>query len=244
MACLRSTTSSVLLMLSIIGASFGLPGVTLGQDTDTTPSLTVAGVGEASARPDLAEIQVGVITEAETAGEALHRNTVAMRALFDTVTAFKIADRDVQTTVLNVSPVYARGDRRTQPQRIVAYRVENRVKVKVRDLTHLGSILDTLVAQGANTVHGIAFRVGTPQPLLDQARRAAVDDARRKAELYAKAAGVGVGRVLSIQEEHLRMPPPRPFAARTMAAEAAVPVASGESTVSVRVVITYQLVEQ
>jgi uncharacterized protein YggE len=122
--------------------------------------------------------------------------------------------------------------------------VENRVRLTIRDLGRLGAILDAVVTQGANTVHSIQFSVGDPTSVLDQARRAAVDDAQRQAALYAKAAGVTLGRVLSLREEQAAPPSPRPMAERMMAAEAAVPMAPGEATFTVRVVVTYELAGQ
>ena len=126
----------------------------------------------------------------------------------------------------------------------MSYRVENRVRLTIRELTRLGEILDALVTQGANTIHGIQFRVGEPQPVLDRARQAAVADAQHKATLYARAAGVTLGRVLSLREEHAPPPTPVLHAERMLAAEAAVPVAPGETTFTVRLVVTYELAGQ
>jgi hypothetical protein len=221
-----------------------LPRVVLAQGREAVPLLTVVGTGEAAARPDTADIQAGVVSEASTAHEALSSNTAAMQALYATLGAFHIAERDIQTVAFHVSPLYGREDRRGQPPRIVAYRVENRLRVTIRELARLGEILDALVTQGANTVHGIQFRLGDPKPVLDQARRAAVEEARHKATLYASAAGVTLGRVWSLREEQVPLPSPMPHAERLLAAEAAVPIAPGESTFTVRVVVTYELAGQ
>jgi uncharacterized protein YggE len=167
-----------------------------------------------------------------------------MQALYKTLTGFNIAERDIQTAAFNVSPMYAREERRGQPPRIVAYRVENRVRLTVRDLERLGEILDALVSQGANTVHSIQFRVGDSKPVLDQARHAAVAEAQHKAALYARAAGVTVGRLISLREEQASLPTPMPMADRMMVAESAVPMAPGETTFTVRVVVTYEVVGQ
>jgi uncharacterized protein YggE len=189
----------------------------------------------------MANLQVGVMTEARTAREALNTNTTAMQALLKTLTSFTIADRDVQTTAFDIAPLYAQEPRSGQPPRLTGYRVTNRVRVTVRDLGRLGEVLDALVTQGANAVDGIHFSIANPQPLLDQARRAAVEDAQRKAILYAQTAGVALGRVLSMHEEQVSLPSPRPFAARVAAEAADVPVAPGEATFSARLVVTYEL---
>jgi uncharacterized protein YggE len=189
-------------------------------------------------------MQVGVVSEASTARAALSANTTAMQALYTTLATFQIAERDRQTATFNVSPTYGREERHGQPPRVVGYRVENRLRLTLRDLGRLGEFLDTLVTQGANTVHSIQFRLGDPKAVLDQARRAAVDEARHKARLYAQAAGVALGRVLSVREEEAPQPSPTPVAGRMLAAEAAVPMAPGEATFTVRVVVTYELVGQ
>lgn len=219
-------------------------GTAAAQEGDGHRSLVVVGTGEAAARPDIAEVQAGVVTEAASAREALTANNQAMSALHQTLSSFGIEERDIQTAGFNVFPVYAHDERGNKPPRIAAYRVENRVAVKVRDLKRLGELLDAVVSRGANTVQDIRFDVAEPEPLRDEARTDAVADARRKAELYAKAAGVALGRVLSLREEDVGMPPPRPYMARAMAAEAAVPVAPGELTFEALVVITYEIAWQ
>jgi uncharacterized protein len=224
--------------------TFTSPRMARGQTRDTVPMLTVVGIGEATAPPDTVEIQAGVVSEAGTAREALSANTAAMQALYTTLSGLHIAERDIQTAAFNVSPMYGREDRRGQPPRIVAYQVENRVRFTIRDLVRLGEILDALVTQGANTIHGIQFRVGEPQPVLDRARQAAVENAQHKATLYARAAGVALGRVSSLREEHVSPPSPVLRAERMQAAEAVVPIAPGEATFTVRLVVTYELAGQ
>ena len=229
----------LLIMMTLIR-----PGTARGQARDTVPVVTVVGTGEATVRPDTADIQAGVVSEASTAREALSANTAAMQALYTTLSGLNIAERDIQTAAFNVSPVYGREERRGQPPRIMAYRVENRVRLTIRELARLGEILDTLVTQGANIIHGIQFRVGEPQPVLDRARQAAVADAQHRATLYARAAGVALGRVFSLREEHAPPPVPVVHTERMMAAESAVPVAPGETTFTVRLVVTYELAGQ
>src|SRR4029077_2268912 len=122
---------------------------------------------------------------------------------------------------------------------ILAYEVVNQVHVKVRDLPSLGRVLDQQVSQGANSIYGIRFGLIDPAPLLDEARKRAMADARRKAELYAAAAGLKVGRVVSVQEAGAASPRPE-LAARAMMS-AAVPVAAGEQEIQASVSVTYVL---
>lgn len=208
------------------------------------PSVTVVGTAEVHGEPDMAEINVGVVTEAESAGEAVKQNNQAMEDLLAALDEHKIAKKDIQTTSFNISP-QRRHDpsRRGEPPEIVGYQVTNQVHVKVRRIEKLGEILDAVVARGANQIHGIHFSISDPAKLLDEARRKAMQDARRKAELYAQAAETKLGKVLLIEETSAQ--PPRPMLRRSVslmaAGEGAVPVAPGEQTLSAQVTVTYAL---
>jgi uncharacterized protein YggE len=203
-------------------------------------SITVVGQGEVQAKADLAQVSVGVVTEAKTASEALAQNNAAMRRLLDALRARGVEPRDVQTTSFSVFPQYEHDGETRQIPRIVGYQVQDQVQVKVRQLDRLGQVLDDLVQGGANLIHGIGFSVAEPRRLLDQARKLAVEDARRKAELLALAAGSRLGPPLEIQEAGAGLPTPPPMA-RMAAAESAVPIATGELSLGAQVTVTYAL---
>ena len=202
-----------------------------------TSTVTVAGTGTVSAAPDMAEITSGVVTQAPTAAQALAANSQAMERLLQALGTLGIATRDIQTTNISVSPLRRQG-RDGQPPEITGYEVTNQVRVKVRDLSILGRVLDQQVGQGANLVHGIQFGRQEPEPLRDEARRRAMADARRKAELYAGAASLRVGRVVAVQEAGA--PSPRAEMAPRMTM-AAVPVAPGEQEIQASVTVTFTL---
>jgi uncharacterized protein YggE len=204
------------------------------------PSITVVGEGRAAARPDTAEVSAGVVTQAGTAAQALTQNSVAMDRVLRAVTAVGIADRDVQTATVNVVPMRRTGRQEPSPPDIVGYEVSNQVRIRVRDLTNLGRVLDALVQEGANVLGGISFSVAEPAPVLDQARTKAMADARRRAELYAQAAGVKVGPVLSIREAPPGIPRFGAEMPRAMAVTA-VPVAPGEQEFQASVTVTYAI---
>ena len=219
------------------------------EKEDPMPTIVVSGTGKVSAVPDVAEINVGVQTQAVTAREALSANNKAMAALVDALKQQGIADKDVQTTRIQVNPQYTQP--RQQPgggvaqdfvPRIAAYQVINSVQVTAREIARLGSVLDAVVQAGGNQMNGISFRVDQPEALLDEARRDAMADAKRKAELFASSAGVSVGPPRSIQESGASPPPPRPmmYAARAAMAES-VPVSAGEQELSVTVNVIYEL---
>jgi uncharacterized protein YggE len=211
-----------------------------GEKEPLVPSITVSGTGEVTATPDLAQIQLGVLTQAPTAKEALKKNNAAMTRLFTTLKGHQIAEKDLQTAQFLVSPQYRRDKQGRQMPEIVGYRVSNQVEVRVRQMSLLGEILDVVVSEGANQVQGIRFSVAEPARLLDEARRKAMADARRRAELYAEAGQVELGKVLVISEQTPVIPRPHylGFAER---AATAVPIAPGEHKFQVSITVTYGL---
>ncbi len=212
--------------------------------------FSISGEGVVRAVPDMASISLSVQTRRKNAAEALRANTEAMRRVFNTLKErFRIAEKDMATSGLSITPVYetSRDDRGrpTGPPRLVGYDVGNRLSVRVRDLDQLGALIDAVVRDGANRLDGIAFGFSNRRALLDEARRKAVEDAMRKAKLYAEAVGFSLGPVVEVREGGARPVPVRrvAFAARKMVmAEAAapVPVARGEQEVRVQVSITWE----
>ena len=208
--------------------------------TSRPPSITVTGKGELQVKPDTAQIQAGVVTTAATAATALDENSALMRRVLSGLTTFGIPATDVQTSNFSIIPQYHRPAPRTQEEaRIIGYQVVNQVTVVVRALERLGEALDTLVRLGANQIHGVQFAVSNPAALLDQAWVAAVQEARRKAELLSQTAGAKLGRVLSIQETSAAMP--RIAFARQAETAASVPIAPGSETLSVHLTIVFAL---
>jgi uncharacterized protein YggE len=204
----------------------------------TVPPAMISVTGEAtvSVPPDLAAIDGGVTTEAKTAREASEANNAAMGKVLLALKAAGIDEKDIQTSRLSLQPQNA--PNRPGPSAIVGYRASNRVTIRLRDVTKLANVIDTLVGAGANDIGGINFMVSQASKLLDQAREQAISDARRKAEIYAKAAGVTLGSPLSISEEG--SPGPMPY--RKMSAGiAAAPVAQGEETLSVTVNVSWAI---
>jgi uncharacterized protein YggE len=218
-----------------------LAGPVAADDTrPLVPSMTVVGTGEVSARPDTAEVQAGVVTQAPSAAKALEDNNSLMEKVLKSLTARGIAEKDVQTSNLQVTPMYDRDQGGRQRPNIVGYQVTNQVRVKVRQLANLGSILDELVSVGANRIQGIHFSVAEPDALLDAARHKAMGEARRKAEVYARAGGLKLGRVLLVQEDTPHLPQPRVFAGAEVAARG-VPIAVGEQEFRAHITVTYAL---
>jgi uncharacterized protein YggE len=207
--------------------------------------FVLSGEGTASATPDLAIINSGVVSEGKTAREALDANTAAMAKLIAAIKAAGVEDKDVATSGFSVAPRYVysqRNDGTQEPPRITGYEVRNTVTVKVRDLTKLGGILDKAVTEGSNQIDSLSFDIADKKKLYEEARKGALADARAKAELYAGAAGVKLGRLRELSEQTSGgFPPPRPMMRMEAAAKADVPIERGEQEISVNVTATWEI---
>ena len=200
-------------------------------------AISVTGEASVSVPPDLAQVDGGVTSDGKTAREASDTNNAAMGKVLLALKGAGIDEKDYQTSRLSLQPQYA--PNRSGPSPVVGYRASNRVTIRVRDITKVANVIDVLVGAGANEVGGINFMVSQASKLLDDAREKAVADARRKADIYAKAAGVTLGEPLSISEEGSSVPLYRGKMAAPMAAGAQV--AQGEETLSVSVSVSWAI---
>ncbi|NNK77865.1 MAG: SIMPL domain-containing protein [Litoreibacter sp.] len=211
---------------------------------DDAGRITVSGEGRSSEAPDIATITVGVSHEDKTATGALAIVSERTGAFLDQMEAMGIEERDLQTSQLSLNPQWTyikKGGR--ERNEVTGYVASNLVTAKIRDLDSLGSVLDKVVASGANTFRGLNFGFADPTPLKDVARELAVKDAMRKAQLLTKAANVELGRLVTISEAG-NFQPPMPMARASMEAMSdAVPIAQGELTLTARVTLVYEIEE-
>ncbi len=225
------TRMATLLALVLCATSAG------AQDAPRT--ISVSGEGEVSATPDIARITTGVQMRAETAGDAMRLASDAMVLVFAALEAEGVEAADVQTSRLSLDPVWDDDPQpRSGPPDVVGYVAGNMVTVRLRDVDAIGSVIDALVVAGANRFEGIGFGIDDPEPMLEEARRAAVADARGRAELLAEAAGVALGPVLSLNESGGYRPQPM-FAQSDMAR--AAPVAEGTMSLSAQVQMVFAI---
>ena len=201
------------------------------------PAISVTGEANVSVAPDQAQIDGGVTSDAKTAREASDANNAAMGKVLLALKGAGIEEKDYQTSRLSLQPQYAQN--RAAPSPFVGYRASNRVTVRIRDVAKVANVIDVLVGAGATDIGGINFTVSQASKHLDEAREKAIADARRKAEIYAKAAGVTLGEPISISEEGAPVPLYRGKMAAPMAAGA--PVAQGEETLSVTVNVSWAI---
>jgi uncharacterized protein YggE len=229
-------------------AAFALPEAALAQ-TQPAPVvapvqgtlLTVSAEGLSEGRPDMATINLGVTTEGRSAQAALQENARRMQALTQALRRAGIAERDIQTSNVSVYP--QQQYREGQAPLITGYQANNTVTAKVRNIDNTGRVIDAAVAAGGNTVNGVFFSYQDPDRQLDAARRDAIEEARRRAELYASALNMRVVRVVAVQEGGGYGPPvPMPVAVRMEAAQdASTPVAPGQIETRVNVSVTFEL---
>ncbi|WP_404482003.1 SIMPL domain-containing protein [Novosphingobium sp. BL-52-GroH] len=237
-----------------LGAAM-IPAAAMAQQDGPIPAieaghtlLTVTAQGSSTRTPDLATYTAGVTTQGATASEALAANSAQMNQVIAALKRAGIADRDVQTSNLNVTPVYAQpkrlpdGNFEDGPQKIVGYQVNNSVAVRQRKLGDMGKVIDALVAAGANQVNGPNFMLDKPEAAQDEARLEAIKTARARAELYAKASGLRVARIVSIGESGGYVPQPVMYVRKqAMDVAAAPPVAAGELEMNVNVTVQFEL---
>lgn len=206
--------------------------------------LTISTTADVSRKPDVATISTGVITQSTDANIAMRDNATHMDKVMAALRGAGIAERDIQTSGINLSPQYQYRD--NTPPTITGYQANNTVNVKVRDLAKLGKVLDTLVAQGANQINGPSFGLEKPESAIEEARIAAIKKAQAQAQTYAHTLGMKIKRIVSIQENGTSMPSPRPMM-RMMAAAAPASdtaISAGESAVSVSVEMVFELATQ
>ena len=207
------------------------------------PALNLSAYGEVKVAPDQATINFGVVTEAVTAQEAMAQNAQQMTRVVAALRRAGIAERDIQTSGLNLSAQY--DYQQNEPPKLRGYQATNRVTVVINDLTKVGTTADAVVTAGVNQIDGIAFGLKNPKAAEDQARQLAVRALQDKARLYAQALGVQLGGVRSLTEGGGFSPePPRPMYARAMAmdsAGASTPVSAGELTIRIDIAGTYDI---
>lgn len=239
--------------LAPLTLALSLPGVAMADPiappiAASSTLLTVTVEGKSTRTPDLAVFSAGVTTQGATASEAMSANAAAMTKVVATLKRAGIADRDIQTSQISLSPVYGQpvvspNGRVAQEPRIIGYQATNQVTVRSRDVKGFGKVLDALVGSGANQINGPSFQLDNPTAAMDEARASAMKTARARADLYAKAAGLRVVRIVSISESggYAAQPVYARAAMADAAPEASTPVAEGEVEAQVSLTVQFEL---
>jgi uncharacterized protein YggE len=229
----------------LLGGS-AVPSVVAAQAPTTVQAiagtrLDISTTGEATRVPDVAIITAGVVTRAASARAALAQNAARMERVRAALKQAGIADRDIQTSNISLNPEY-RYVQDKAPQ-LTGYSASNQLSVRFRDIAKSGDILDALVAEGANSINGPNLTIDTPEEGLDEARTKAVGLGRARAELYARALGMRVVRLVSVSESGggYPVPPPMPVMIEARAQAASTKIDPGEQKLSVSLGMVFEL---
>jgi uncharacterized protein len=217
-------------------------------------TLDVTATGQSRAAPDIAIVSVGVTANAKTASEAMASQAASMNAMFETLSAAGVEARDMQTSGLTLYPEYdyvtINEDNGVQRQenRLRGYAASNQLTLRARDLNGVGALLDRLVSVGGNTINGISYGLDDPSPAEDAARRAAMEAALKRAELYAAASGHRVGRIVTISEQQTYFETVTVTGARLQSGGAEpppppTPTAAGQVGYTANVTVKFELVK-
>jgi uncharacterized protein YggE len=212
----------------------------LANDEAPKRTISLAATGSVKTAPDKVDISTGVTSEANSAREALDKNTAAMAKVVEALKAEGVNPKDIQTANFAVGPVYQTNND-GKPPVIIGYRVTNQVRISLHDIGKLGTILDKVVSLGANQIDSIEFGVSEPEALKDEARRLAFKTAADNARLYAETAGVALGPIISISEEEEAYQPRFAAAPTRMEMSKAVPIEAGTTIVEMRVRVTWEI---
>ncbi|MEP9401331.1 SIMPL domain-containing protein [Sphingomonas silueang] len=234
------------LILAAIGTALPAAAQSVMPPVATWPAdatlLEVSAEGKATRTPDIATIRAGVVSQAATAAAALSDNAQRMTRVVAALRRAGVADRDLQTAQIQLQPQYRYAE--NQPPAITGYQASNSVSVRFREVAKSGAILDALVTQGANQIDGPTLSVDAADAALDEARTDAIRRARARADLYARAAGLRVDRILSITEGGAGAPPPvMPMMMARVAVQRdeSTPIAPGEQELTANVTVRFVL---
>ena len=209
---------SLFAALALAGAALPAAAFAQGVPAIAQPvagtRLDISATGTVTRVPDLAIISAGVVTKSATATGAIADNAARMERVRAALKRAGIADRDIQTSSINLNPDYRYEN--NQPPVLTGYQASNNVSVKFRDIRNSGKILDALVAEGANQINGPSLTIDKPEAAYDEARTRAIAEGRARADLYARALGMRVVRLLSVSEGGGYSRPPMPYAADMM----------------------------
>lgn len=235
---------TLILLLLAFGGSWLTERATAQDDgtpAETERTVSVSGQGRVSALPDRAVVLIGVQTEADTAQEALEENSMQMQEVISATLETGVEEDDIQTQVIRLQPIYDQ-PQNAQQRELQGYQATNIVEVTVGNLDELGTLLDAAVEAGGNTIESIRFEVSNTDEVVAQAREAAVNNAREKAEQLTSLLGAELGQVLTINETSFTPPTPVVFEeAAADRAAAAVPVQPGTQFIEATVQITWQI---
>lgn len=242
---MKSMTAGALAFTALVAAA-SLPSLAFAQDaTNKAATISVSGLGDASIAPDMAVMSFAVVKQAETAADALDQNSKALSSVLTALKDAGVEQRDLQTSNFSIQPVY----RQFEPKdgiypapEITGYQISNGVTIRVRDLSKIGTIIDTSIKLGINQGGNVSFTNEDSSKVVENARKKAVEDAIAKAKTLAESAGVKLGKVLQITENQPRAyAQPVAYAAAAKMEAPSAPIEAGENSYNVIVNMTFEI---
>lgn len=198
--------------------------------------VTVVGTGQVQGVPDTLTADVGVEVLAPDVTAAMNQANERQQAVINALTGGGIPSQDISTTGVSLQPQYG------ENSAITGYRASNSLSVKIRKLDTASTSLNAIVAAGGNNarINAVSYSIEDDSKLVSDARARAFEDARNRAEQYAKLSGLSLGTVISISESP-ESGPPRPMPAPAGAMAADMPLQPGQQTVGFSVTAVWEL---
>lgn len=206
------------------------------------PSIRSSGDAVVTAKPDRAQIDIGVMSRATQSQDAATQNARQLESVLAALRKLLGANADIRTISYNLTPNYTYPRDGGEPT-VTGYTATNTVRVTLDDLTRVGAVIDAATKAGANQVQNIRFMLKDEQAVRAQALREATTKARAQAEAMASALGLRITRVLSVSDSGPVMPVIHEMrmAARAEAADVSTPVIPGQIEVRANVTLTVEV---
>jgi uncharacterized protein len=233
-------------MAALMLGAATVPAAAEAQQASITQSiagtrLDVSATGDVTRVPDIAIITAGVVTRAGNARSALQQNANRMDRVIAALKRAGVEDRDIQTSNISLNPEYTYAN--NLPPKLNGYSASNQLTIRFRDIANSGTILDALVAEGANQINGPTLTIDKPEAALDEARARAIAIGRARADLYARSMGLRVVRAVAISESGggYQPPPPMPVMMQARAERSDSKIDPGEQKLQVNLAMTFEL---
>lgn len=177
---------------------WGLTGLASAENANEPYIISIDGFGEVTAIPDRAKVSISIVNSAKKAKEAQQENAVIANAVKAALQGLGIADKDMKTSNYNFRPVYSQEKNKTN--KIISYSASCTMDVVVNDIDKTGLVIDRALQNGANKVNNVSFDLKEPEIYRKAALRAALQDAKAKAEVIAQELGVNIKGVKLVTE--------------------------------------------
>lgn len=243
---MKKSTVFLATLLTLAVTAIVIVALVMADKVKNEDRFSVSGSGKVYAKADIANIQVGIKTEAKkTAAEATAESTAKMNDIVAELKKIGISEKDMQTTDYNLNPVYNWTEKGGQT--LLGYEVSQNLTLKIRALDKIGDVIAKTTEKGANQIGNISFTIDDEYNLRNQARELAIKKAQEKAGLIAKQSGMKLGKVKSVIENQDITPTPIIYAnAKMLSADSAgalnsPSIQSGQNEIKVDVTVVYEV---